>query len=140
MMNDLISRQTVLDIVDDLRDRMTVEGYCAMVERVKALSPAKPVDKDLDVPVKDCISRQQAIDAIRAMQTYKMFAGDDLILVDQAGAMMELMMLPSEQPEHSEGLYVDGYNDGYRDGMKDAQPNIEEDEDIPMEYFENGGI
>ena len=29
--------------------------------------------------------------------------------------------LPSAQPEHSEGLYVDGYNDGYREGMKDAQ-------------------
>jgi hypothetical protein len=41
-MNDLISRQAVLDIVDDLRDRMTVEGYCAMVERVKALPSAQP--------------------------------------------------------------------------------------------------
>jgi len=80
----VINEQDVFDIIDDLRDRMTVEGYCAMAERVKAL--------------------------------------------------------PSAQPEHSEGLYVDGYNDGYMDGMKDAQPNIEEDEDIPMEYFENGGI
>ena len=43
----------------------------------------------------DLISRQAAIDAIRAMQTYKMFAGDDLLLVDQAGAMTELMMLPA---------------------------------------------
>ena len=42
MMNDAISRQAVLDIVDDLRDRMTVEGYCAMVERVKALPSAQP--------------------------------------------------------------------------------------------------
>ena len=47
----------------------------------------------------DCISRQQAIDALRAMQTYKMFAGDDLLLIDQAGAQTELMMLPSAQPE-----------------------------------------
>ena len=49
-------------------------------------------------PCKDAVSRQAAIDAIRAMQTYKLFAGDDLILVDQAGAQTELMMLPSAQP------------------------------------------
>jgi len=41
-MNDVISRQAVLDIADDLRDRMTVEGYCAMAERVKALPSAQP--------------------------------------------------------------------------------------------------
>ena len=37
----------------------------------------------------DIISRQAAIDVIRAMQTYKLFAGDDLILVDQRGARDE---------------------------------------------------
>lgn len=47
----------------------------------------------------DLISRQQAINALRAMQTYKMFAGDDLLLIDQAGAQTELMMLPPAQPE-----------------------------------------
>ena len=45
----------------------------------------------------DLINRQAAIDALRAMQTYKMFAGDDLLLIDQAGAQTELMMLPSTQ-------------------------------------------
>ena len=48
---------------------------------------------------KDIIYRQDAIDAVRAMQTYKLFVGDDLILVDKAGVMTELMMLPPEQPE-----------------------------------------
>jgi len=38
----LINEQDVFDIIDDLRDRMTVEGYCAMVERVKALPSAQP--------------------------------------------------------------------------------------------------
>ena len=47
----------------------------------------------------DTISRQAAIDVIRAMQTYKLFAGDELILVDKAGVMTELMMLPPAQPE-----------------------------------------
>ena len=44
-MNDVISRQAVLDIADDQRDRMTVEGYCAMVERGKALPSAQPERK-----------------------------------------------------------------------------------------------
>ena len=37
-----INEQDVFDIIDDLRDRMMVEGYCAMVERVKALPSAQP--------------------------------------------------------------------------------------------------
>lgn len=52
-----------------------------------------------DTNVGDIISRQAAIDALRAMQTYKLFAGDDQLLIDQAGAQTELMMLPSAQPE-----------------------------------------
>ena len=47
----------------------------------------------------DLIERQAATDALRKMQTYKLFSGDDMLLIDQAGAMMELMMLPSAQPE-----------------------------------------
>ena len=47
----------------------------------------------------DLIERQAAIDVIRAMQTYKLFAGDELILVDKAGVMTELMMLPPAQTE-----------------------------------------
>ena len=38
----LINEQDVFDIIDDLRDRMTVEGYWSMVERVKALPFAQP--------------------------------------------------------------------------------------------------
>ena len=47
----------------------------------------------------DLISRAEAIDALRKMQTYKLFSGDDMLLIDQAGAMTELMLLPSAQPE-----------------------------------------
>ena len=46
----------------------------------------------------DLIERQAATDALRKMQTYKLFSGDDMLLIDQAGAMTELMMLPSAQP------------------------------------------
>ena len=55
MTNDAISRQSVLEIVDDLRDRMTVEGYWSVVERVKALPSTQPdriplewIDKHLE--------------------------------------------------------------------------------------------
>lgn len=47
----------------------------------------------------DLINRQAAIEALRKMQTYKMFSGDDMLLIDQAGAMTELMLLPPAQPE-----------------------------------------
>lgn len=62
---------------------------------------------------KDTIYRQAAIDAIRAMQTYKLFAGDDQILVDQAGAQTELMMLPSAQPERKKGRWIRNDNGTY---------------------------
>ena len=47
--------------------------------------------------IDDTISRAKAIEALRAMQTYKLFAGDDMLLIDQAGAQTELMMLPPAQ-------------------------------------------
>ena len=70
---------------------------------------------DINVGRKNLIDRRQAVDVIRAMQTYKLFAGDDLILVDKAGVMTELMMLPSAQPKQewipvSERLPEDGEN------------------------------
>ena len=50
----------------------------------------------------DLISRQQALDAIRKLQTYKLFEGDDMILVDKADVQTELMILPSASPDLSE--------------------------------------
>ena len=46
----------------------------------------------------DYISRTQAIDALRTMQTYKLFEGDDMLLIDQAEAQTELILLPSAEP------------------------------------------
>lgn len=50
----------------------------------------------------DLISRQSAIDAVRVMQTYKLSEGDDMLLVDQAEVMTELMMLPSAEPNSND--------------------------------------
>lgn len=47
----------------------------------------------------DLISRQAAIDEIRTMQTYKLFVGDDMLLVDQAETMTNLMMMPAAEPK-----------------------------------------
>jgi len=47
----------------------------------------------------DLISRQAALEKVRAMQTYKLFVGDDMILVDKAEVQTRLMMLPTAQPE-----------------------------------------
>ena len=49
--------------------------------------------------MKEYIEKQQAIDALRGMQTYKLFAGDDMLLIDQAEAQTELMMLPPAEPK-----------------------------------------
>ena len=79
----------------------------------------------------DLINRRDAIDAIRAMQTYKLFAGDDMRLVNQAEAMTELMMLPSAQPETAKrivGKSRDGMTLWYQCDMcnepVDAQDNF----------------
>lgn len=47
----------------------------------------------------DLIRRQDALDMVRILQTYKLFEGDDMILVDKADVQTELMMLPSAEPE-----------------------------------------
>ena len=45
------------------------------------------------------IDADAALEKIRTMQTYKLFSGDDMILVDKAQVQAELMMLPSAQPD-----------------------------------------
>ena len=52
------------------------------------------------------IDADAALEAIRTLQTYKLFAGDDMILVDKAQVQTELMMLPSVQPERKTGRWI----------------------------------
>lgn len=47
----------------------------------------------------DIISRKAASEAMRCLQTYKLCEGDDMLLVDVADVLTELMMLPSAHPE-----------------------------------------
>lgn len=95
----------------------------------------------------DLISRQAALEKVRAMQTYKLFVGDDMILVDKAEVQTELMMLPSAQPELDletlirtieTGITATNSNDSYSLGMRNdmrwckglidgAEPKFEDD-------------
>lgn len=83
--------------------------------------PDKNVGKCSEIPnSSDTISRQAAIDALSEAGLINYTAtGDGNGMIQ---AVNVIKGLPPAQPEHSEGLYVDGYNDGYRDGMKDTQP------------------
>ena len=84
--------------------------HCPLIEI--HTPPAEPMvdirDTQYNLPIgTDTISRQAAIDALRAMQTYKLFAGDDMLLIDQAGAQTELMVLPPAQPKRINGRWVE---------------------------------
>ena len=78
--------------------------------------PAETGKNDGDRTSGDCISRQAAVDTLRKMQTYKLFAGDDMILVDKAQVQTELMMLPSAQPDAVTASLEELINDYGEDG------------------------
>ena len=42
MSDDLISRDAVEEIISDIRDCISVEGYCAILERLKKLPSVNP--------------------------------------------------------------------------------------------------
>ena len=75
--------------------------------------PAETGKNDGDRTSGDCISRQAAVDTLRKMQTYKLFAGDDMLLINQAEAQTELMMLPPAQPERKTGHWVETGDEPY---------------------------
>ena len=126
-MNDLISRQAAIERFDYIRPRdpMTSDythgidvGIALCKVAIREQPPAQ-LGTDLAEVGTDCISRQQAVDALRKMQTYKLFSGDDMLLIDQAGAQTELMLLPPAQPEPKMGKRKRHYcEDGNPDGWQ----------------------
>ena len=113
-MSDLIDRQALLKQIDI--DSDGEPGYYGdtwkFIDTIKNMPNVHDLPKDTDT-----ISRQAAIDALRAMQTYKLFAGDDMLLIDQAGAQTELMMLPPAQPEQLEQCPIYGGMCAYPSGQ-----------------------
>lgn len=97
-----INEQDVFDIIDDLRDQMTVEGYCAMVERVKALPSATCGNLEKpEIPQHsegeaadcnlDCISRQMLLEYIHGEPVGK-------LLCDKYNLDGLIEQFPSAQP------------------------------------------
>ena len=77
----------------------------------------------------DLIDKQAAIDAIRQLPLVEIM--HDVMMIDKAEAMTELMMLPSAQPELIEkAAYIRGFEQGRTQGMIDtkaeevAQPEL----------------
>ena len=75
------------------------QSYEQTINKLRESLSTQPEIKQQAINSSDCIDRRAALDALRVMQTYKLFAGDDMLLIDQAGAQTELMLLPSAQPE-----------------------------------------
>ena len=105
---DCISRQAAIDAVNAYLGlsavSRTIQNMTNIQEILERLPSAQPTfdarDTQYNLPIgTDLISRAAATDALRKMQTYKLFSGDDMLLIDQAGAQTELMLLPSAQPE-----------------------------------------
>ena len=100
----LIDADAALEAVcEEVMDRFFVPpsvGYDVAEEALKKLPSIQPETNCSEIPNNtDTISRQAALEAIRTMQTYKLYAGDDMILIDKAEVQTELMRLPSAQPE-----------------------------------------
>lgn len=43
--DDVVSRQAVCEIINDIRDCISVEGYCAILERLKKLPSVRPQEQ-----------------------------------------------------------------------------------------------
>lgn len=110
MTNDLISRQAVLDIADDLRDRMTVEGYWSVIERVKALPSATYGNLEKpEIPQHsegeaadcnlDCISKQMLLEYIHGEPVGK-------LLCDKYNLDGLIEQFPSAQPQRKTGRWI----------------------------------
>ena len=107
---DAVSRQAVYNVLDKMpvrgfkKDGETIHGLISLSQVNSAiidLPSAQPVAKDIDVPVKDCISRQAAIDALD-----KIFPADPMrndytqgIACGAALAKTYVEQLPSAEPE-----------------------------------------
>ena len=105
-MSDLISRQDVLHWLDGCDYELKDWQRWKLKTMVRDIPSAEKAQLSEEDATSDLISRKKALDVIRALQTYKLFEGDDMILVDKAQVQTELMMLPSVQPERKVGRWI----------------------------------
>ena len=95
--------ELVYETFADEPDNVLANG---IIEAADAYAEHEKAQLSQEGTIKDAISRQAALEKVRAMQTYKLFMGDDMILVDKAEVQTELMMLPPAKPEPKEGHWI----------------------------------
>ena len=85
---DAISRQAVCNIVNDIRDCISVEGYCAIIERLKKLPPVTPKSETVTEFADRCreCGREKVLDKIRAEIDVARFIDKDTKLCKNANA------------------------------------------------------
>ena len=113
-MDDMISRQAAIETVRKAKDKS--EAHRMLIQ----LPSAQPVAKDINVPVKDCISRAAALTALERDEEY------DKDIPNRADgvrdAIITISALPSAQPELIEKTaYIRGFEQGRTQGMIDSQ-------------------
>ena len=100
---DAVSRQAVEEIINDIRDCISVEGYWAILERLKKLSSVQRTSnadkKHVENTLDDAISRQAALDIFTATKLKKF----DFILYARA----EIKKLPSVRPQEQTGRWIE---------------------------------
>ena len=98
MVGDSISRQWLMECVEEGWIKFdTQEDENRFVHLIRDIAPsAQPVAKDINVPVKDCISRASAIETYRKAK-------------DKSEAHRMLVQLPSAQSELVRKIYAIGY-------------------------------
>ena len=110
--DDTISRKAAIDavhknydvILDFTSDGQTISS--SIEDILSELPSAQPeVAKDTNVLTNDCISRQEAIDAINGV-----LVEDDACKV---WFRLALQNLPSAQPERKKGKWIDYSDEGY---------------------------
>ena len=84
MTDDLISRQAVNEIINDIRDCISVEGYWAIIERMKKLPPVNPQEPKW-IPVSERLPKDRNTVLVTAYwhETYQVmeafwYDGDDV--------------------------------------------------------------
>ena len=110
LINELVIKQ-LPSVQLDTYWKEQCQSYEQTINKLRESLSTQPEIKQQAINSSDCIDRRAALDAIRPIQTYKLFEGDDMLLIDKAEVQTELMMLPSAQPEPKRGKWI------YQNGM-----------------------
>jgi len=146
-LNDCISRQMMLDgLARIAKAKAKSDTQKSLMGRIifftEHLPSVQPETEERtgesaqNVPKDELISRKAAIDAVRDQDAIISPISDDVLLVDKAMVMTELMMLPSVQPEKQHGRIFQGIIVEYP--TISTYPECEGKPYFSIKYTENG--